>query len=132
MKLRQGFAVFAAAGMLVSLASIAGAETNDSTTLAPPPGVTTDPPGMTTDQPGMDQPGVTRDQPTIGDQQPGGTAQSSGVIEGKVAAIDESGHVLLHTAEGLLALRVSPDQVQGVSVGQTVRVAVGGDEPETY
>lgn len=58
-----------------------------------------------------------------------GTSMLDGAIEGQVAAVDRSrGQLLLATAQGLLALRATPDQLADVEVGDTVLVELGDPE----
>jgi hypothetical protein len=50
------------------------------------------------------------------------------VIEGQVAAASESGELLLRTDKGMVAFLVPPEEIQGVSIGQTVKVPLADDE----
>jgi hypothetical protein len=50
------------------------------------------------------------------------------VIEGQVAAASESGELLLRTDKGMVAFLVPPEEIQGVSIGQTVQVPLADDE----
>lgn len=49
------------------------------------------------------------------------------VIEGQVAAASESGELLLRTDKGMLAFLVPPEEIQGVSIGETVQVPLADD-----
>jgi len=40
-----------------------------------------------------------------------------------VVAASENGELLLRTDDGLLAFVVAPEDIQGVSIGETVRVS---------
>jgi len=52
------------------------------------------------------------------------------VLEGQVAAANESGALVLRTADGMIALQVPPEEIQGVSIGETVRVPISENPSE--
>ena len=54
---------------------------------------------------------------------------ASAVVEGQVAAASESGELLLRT-DGLIAFLVPPEEIQGISIGETVRVPISDNASE--
>ena len=54
----------------------------------------------------------------------GALAEQQQILEGQVAAVDESGSLMLRTGDGLIALQLAPEDVQGVGVGDTMQVAL--------
>jgi hypothetical protein len=58
------------------------------------------------------------------------TALEPLVIEGQVVAASENGELLLRTDNGMLAFVVPPEEIQGVSIGQTVQVPLSEDDTE--
>lgn len=47
------------------------------------------------------------------------------VLEGQVAAVDhESGRLILETDEGFVALEASPDEMDGISIGDVITVSL--------
>jgi hypothetical protein len=55
---------------------------------------------------------------------------ASAVVEGQVAAAGESGELLLRTDDGLIAFLVPPKEIQGISIGETVRVPISDNASE--
>jgi hypothetical protein len=52
-------------------------------------------------------------------------------VEGTVAAVDhQSGRFVLDTSEGPITLMTTPDELEGVQIGDVVRVSLVLDEPE--
>jgi hypothetical protein len=52
------------------------------------------------------------------------------VLDGQVAAVDESGNLVVRTDDGLIAFQLQPQDVQGMSVGDPIEIALLEDESE--
>lgn len=47
------------------------------------------------------------------------------VLEGQVAAVDhDSGRLILETDEGFVALQATPDEVDGINIGDVITVSL--------
>jgi len=55
---------------------------------------------------------------------PGVAMEQRQILEGQVAAVDESGSLMLRTDDGLIALQLAPEDVRGVGVGDVMQVAL--------